>query len=343
VLEAAPTRARPAPQRPAPPPAPERPAAQQEADRHFKSGVALFKQAKYAEALAEFERAYAIAPHPLVLYNIAGCHRELSHYADAVTYYGRFLADGSGKVPAARLAAAQAELDALLALIARVTVVITPAIEGTTLILDGTPLDQPAMPLILPPGEHQLIARAPGRPDAERAVRAVPGDVLTIELTLGVPPAPAAPPAPLPPVAGITERDTVVPVRRPARRFALGAGFGTNLRLPGETGAPSLAAAAALGSRLEAGVDVVLVAYAVVPSVRVRVIGDALALHVAAAMPVAFNDGPMSERFIAGALGLGLRYRPIPSMAVRLESYASFAGEPHGMTIPTFVGGEVWF
>jgi tetratricopeptide (TPR) repeat protein len=56
--------------RPAPR-APARTPVQKEADRHFKSGVALFKEAKYAEALAEFERAYEIAPHPLVLYNIA--------------------------------------------------------------------------------------------------------------------------------------------------------------------------------------------------------------------------------------------------------------------------------
>src|SRR5262245_41770345 len=45
-----------APARPAPTP-PKTPQ-QKEADRHFKSGVALFKEAKYAEALAEFERAY---------------------------------------------------------------------------------------------------------------------------------------------------------------------------------------------------------------------------------------------------------------------------------------------
>jgi hypothetical protein len=321
VLDAAPTR-RPAPPRPPKAQAapPERPPEQQEA-----------------------ERAYEIAPHPLVLYNIAGCHRELSHYADAVTYYGRFLADGSGKVPTARLAAAQAELDALLALIARVTVVITPSVEGTTLIVDGTALDEPAMPLILAPGEHQLIARAPGRSDAERAVRAVPGDILTVELALAEPPPAASPATPrAPPIAGVVERAPAA-ARAAPRRFALGAGFGTNLRLAGETGAPSLGVAAALGSRLELGVDVVLVAYAVIPAVRVRVVGGALALHVAAAAPVSFNDGPMSERFVAGALGLGLRYRPTPSLAVRLESYASFAAQPHGTTIPTFLGGELWF
>src|SRR4029078_7623858 len=136
---------------------------QKEADHHFKSGVALFKEAKYDEALAAFERAYAIAPHPLVLYNIAVCHRELLHYADAVGFYRRFLTEGAGKVPAAKLTGAQAELDALLAVIARVTVTITPAGDGATLILDGTPLDKPTMPLILAPGEHRLVARAAGR------------------------------------------------------------------------------------------------------------------------------------------------------------------------------------
>ena len=69
----------------------EQTAKQKEADRHFKAGVALFKELKYAEALAEFERAYEIEPHPLVLYNIATCHRELSHYGEAVKYYQRFL------------------------------------------------------------------------------------------------------------------------------------------------------------------------------------------------------------------------------------------------------------
>src|SRR5262252_9044635 len=98
-----------------PKPKPEKPSAEQkEADRHFKSGVALFKEAKFAEALAEFERANEIAPHPLVLYNIAACHRELSHYAEAVKFYKRFLSEGEGKVPPARLHTAQTELDTIL-------------------------------------------------------------------------------------------------------------------------------------------------------------------------------------------------------------------------------------
>jgi hypothetical protein len=315
-------------------------AEQKEADRHFKSGVALFKEAKYTEALAEFERAYEIAPHPLVLYNIAGCHRELSHYGEAVTYYGRFLADGKGQVPAARLTAAQTELDAILARVARVTVTTAPAADDVALILDGAPLDKPVMPLILPPGEHRLVARAKGWNDAERTLRVASGDEVTVELALALVELPPTPP----------ERPQVIqsvaPVRSgpPARRrFRLGAGFGTNVLRAADSGAPSLGLGAAIGSRLELGVDAVLVAYAAVPSVRVRLAGDALSLHVVAAAPIAFTDGPMSTTFMAGAIGLDVRYRATPGLAFCLESYASFAGATHGTTVPTFLRGELWF
>ena len=310
---------------------------QKEADRHFKSGVALFKESKYAEALAEFERAYEIAPHPLVLYNIAGCHRELSQYADAVKYYNRFLAEGKGKVPATRLTAAQSELDGILARIARVTVTVAPA-DGATIIVDGNQLGTlVAMPLMLPPGEHKIIARAAGHQDIERTIRVASGDELTIDLTLQeLPPAPAKPPIAIVGPIGSAPASH-------ARRFAVGAGFGTNLRRAADSGAPSLGLGVAIGSRLELGIDAVLVAYAVMPSIRVRLAGRALSVHAIGAVPIAFTDDEMSETFVAGAAGLGVRYRPIPALAFRLEALASFAGAAHGTTIPAFLGGELWF
>ncbi|HEY5933345.1 MAG TPA: PEGA domain-containing protein [Kofleriaceae bacterium] len=313
---------------------------QKEADRHFKSGVALYKEAKYGEALAEFERAYEIAPHPLVLYNIAGCHRELSHYADAVKFYNRFLTEGKGKVPAARLTTAQTELDGILARIARVTVTVAPS-DGATIILDGNTLGTLVeMPLMLPPGEHKLVARATGYKDVERTVRVASGDELTIELTLV-----AVPPEPTKPDGGGGRIDRTAPVapETRARRFNIGAAFGTNLRQVGETGAPSVGLGVAIGSRIVLGIDAVVVAYSVMPSIRVRLAGDQISVHAIGAVPVSFTDGEMSETFVAGAAGLGVRYRPTPMLAFRLEALASFAGEEHGTTVPAFVGGELWF
>jgi len=311
---------------------------QKEAERHFQSGVALFKEAKYAEALAEFERAYEILPQPLVLYNIAGCHRELSHYSEAVAYYRRFLTEGKDKVKPARLAAAQAELDGILARIARVTVTVTPGLSGVSLILDGTPIDKPEMPLILPPGEHRLVARAEGRAETERSVRVASGDELAVELVL------AERPLPPPERPQVIEGGDMKPFApAPARHLSLGAGLGTNLLRTGDSGAPSLGVGFAIGSRVELGLDVLLVAYAAIPSVRVRLAGDAVSLHAVVAVPISFTDGPMTGTFAAGGAGLGVRYRATPAVAFRLESLASYAGKTHGTTVPTFLGGELWF
>jgi hypothetical protein len=320
---------------------------QKEADQRFKRGVALFNDAKYTEALAEFERAYEIAPHPLVLYNMAGCHRQLSHYADAVNYYRRFLAEGKGVVAAARLTAAQSELDATLLLIARVTVTVSPAIDGMTLLLDGQPLDASAMPLILPPGEHRVTARAAGRPDAERTVRVASGDEVAVEIKLAEQPLvrepPGETPGPTPTPMGVEATGAPALPVHPRRRFGIGAGFGTNLRLTRDTGAPSVSLALPLGSRIELGLDGVFVGYSVIPSVRVRLAGDALAVHALGAVPISFNDGSTMERFVAGGFGLGVRYQPLASFAMRLESYAAYAGKAHGWSIPMFLGGELWF
>jgi hypothetical protein len=315
-------------------------AEEKDADRHFKSGVALYNENKFGEALAEFQRAYDLAPAPVVLLNIAACHRELSQYGDAVTFYKRFLAEGAGKVPAAKLAAAKADLDAILARIARVTVTITPS-EGATLSLDGETLASPAMPLIVAPGEHKLVAHIDGHKDAERTLSVASGDEVSVALAPAeLPPAPAPVAAVVsPPVAPPQLPPSLAPPA-PAHRFRIGAAFGTNLRAAGDTGAPDLSVGVALGSRVEVAVDAVLVAYAVMPSVRVRLAGDALSVQAIAAVPIAFA---MSETFVASAAGLGLRYRVTPAFSLRAEALASIATNQHGTTVPAFVGGELWF
>ncbi len=315
-------------------PKPKQTAEQKEADRHFKSGVALFSEQKFAEALAEFQRAYEIAPAPIVLLNIAACHRELSHYGEAVAYYKRFLTEGEGKVPPAKIAAAKTELDAILARIARVTVTTTPA--NATLTLDGAPLASPEMPLVLAPGEHKLVAQLAGYKDAEKTLRVASGDELEVELKLTEKPPEVVQP--------VIVQEVRVPVAAPAvegpKRIRVGAAFGTNLRAAGDTGAPDLSIGAAINSRLEVALDAVLVAYAVMPSVRLRLAGDQLAVHAIVALPIAFA---MNDKFVAAAFGLGLRYRATPAFSLRVDAMASIATKGQGTTVPAFVGGELWF
>jgi len=321
------------------PPAPKKKqltAEQKEADRHFKSGVALFGEQKFAEALAEFERAYEIAPAPIVLYNIAACHRELSHYSDAVKFYNRFLSEGEGKVGKDRLAAAKTELDGILARIARVTVTVKP--DGAAVTLDGTELGTVPgveMPLIVAPGEHKLAAHLDGKRDAEKTVRVASGDEVEVALALADKPAEPVHERVAAPVA-------VAPKASP-KHVALDAAFGTNLQQVSTTGVPALGLGVAIGSRLELGADVTLVAYAVMPRLAVRIAGDQISLRAIAAVPIAFTDGNMSQMFVAGAGGLGIRIRATPALSLNLQGMASYAGKAHGTTFPAFVGAELWF
>ena len=320
---------------------------QKEADRLFKNGVQLFDAQKFSEALAEFQRAYDVSPAPIVLYNIASCHREMSHYGDAVTYYQRFLTEGAaGKVPAARLTAAKAELDGILAHTAHLTINMTPP-DGQ-LIVDGTTIDPPIpAPLILGPGEHKLTAHVDGKQDATKIVRVASGDEPIIELVPAVPP----PPKPVEPVhtvaaASVDAGTTVGPAAASPRfvRVHLAAGYGTNLMAVQKTGAPEIGLGIDLGSRVEIGVDGTLVAYSVIPSIRVRLAGERFSLHLIGAVPIVYESAGMtSETFFAAAGGLGFRLRVTPSIGLHLEGLASFATAGHGTTFPAFIGGDVWF
>lgn len=314
--------------------------AKREADRHFKTGVKLFEETKYSEALAEFEQAYALAAHPLVLYNLASTHRALSQYAQAVDFYNRFLTEGKGVVKPAQLARGQRELDDVLRLIARVDVTTSP--EGAGVSVDGraigpTPLGQP---LILGPGDHVVRATLDGHDPAERSIRVAAGDTLAVALTL---PVKAAAPVV---EGGGGDGGAVSMAAAPEtrdRRLAVSASFGTNAIEVDSTGAPVVGVGYAFGDRLSVALDVVLIAYSAVPEVRFRLLGDALSLHAIAAAPISFTDGEDSETFVAGAGGLGVRYRAHDRLSVRAEAWVSYAGSERGTTVPAFAGAELWF
>ena len=54
-----------------------------EAKRRFASGLKLYGEHAYTEALAEFEASYRLGGRPSALRNIAQCHRDMRHFAEA--------------------------------------------------------------------------------------------------------------------------------------------------------------------------------------------------------------------------------------------------------------------
>ena len=86
-------------------------AARAAARQHFERGVLLAKQHAYADALSEFERAYAAVPHFSVLYNVGQAQMALGRSAEAVATLQRYLDEAGPSIDAKR----RAEVEQVLA------------------------------------------------------------------------------------------------------------------------------------------------------------------------------------------------------------------------------------
>jgi iron complex outermembrane receptor protein len=113
-----------------------------EARRHFRSGMSLIAQKQFDEGIAELERAYAIKPHPNVLYNIARAYQDAGRSKEALDAYRRYLA--SDPADAAAVAATVAALQDKL-----------KQGEAATATASAPPQDKSALPMPPPPASIQ--------------------------------------------------------------------------------------------------------------------------------------------------------------------------------------------
>jgi len=79
-------------------PAKPSPAALRAAKAHFRQGKAFYEAGVYGDAIASYEKAYALAPLPELLFNIGQAHRMAGDKVKAIASYERYLeaaAEGS--------------------------------------------------------------------------------------------------------------------------------------------------------------------------------------------------------------------------------------------------------
>lgn len=82
----------------------------------FVEGRRLFEEERWTEARAAFERAYALQPVPLLLFNIGSTYRREGEREQAITYYRRYLSEAGTDAELGELAESTiAELEAELA------------------------------------------------------------------------------------------------------------------------------------------------------------------------------------------------------------------------------------
>lgn len=61
------------------------------AKKYFQWAQSLYKQARYSEAIAKFEEAYRLKPHPTIFFNIGRCYEQLSDLPRALKNYRDYL------------------------------------------------------------------------------------------------------------------------------------------------------------------------------------------------------------------------------------------------------------
>ncbi|HEY1694470.1 MAG TPA: PEGA domain-containing protein [Polyangiaceae bacterium] len=150
------------------------------AKKLFQTGLKLYNEGSYREALASFEKADAIAPRASLQRNIAQCHRDLKEFAEAYDAYGVLLAKFGSSMSAADRRSVMRAIEELGTLTGGVRVTVTE--PAATVTIDDrdvgtTPL--PA-PLRVNLGAHVVTVHKAGLEPIRKEVRLSGGDEVTV-------------------------------------------------------------------------------------------------------------------------------------------------------------------
>jgi hypothetical protein len=159
----------------------------EEAQQRFQRATELFEENNVTGALAEFRRAYALAPNYRVLYNI-GQLCVLTHDAScAYSAFSDYLEQGAGEIPAGRREEVQRELSRLERRVARLRILVDrPGAEVTVddVSVGMSPLPKP---VLVAAGRYRVRAALQGNQSVIRVVEVAGMETAQVELLLGAP------------------------------------------------------------------------------------------------------------------------------------------------------------
>jgi hypothetical protein len=156
----------------------------EEARDRFQKGVQLFREGSYDAALAEFRKAYEIAPSYRLLYNIAQVQYERHDYVESIRAFRQYLEEGGDEVPSDRRTQVQSEIERLEGLVARLEV--TTNVDGAEIKIDDLPVGTSPLrdPVLVNSGQRRVSASKPGYATVTRNLTVAGGDRTEIGLEL---------------------------------------------------------------------------------------------------------------------------------------------------------------
>lgn len=163
-------------------------AADQTAEQLYQEGKAAAGKKDWVLACSKFAESNAREPAPGTLLNLGDCEENRGQFTQAIAHFeaaARLCKPGDERAEYARQRSFTLERRA-----PKLTVKLqasTPA--GTVIEKDGVALGaaQIGVPIVIDPGEHTLVVRAPGRTESRGSVRIALGESREIEVTAGMP------------------------------------------------------------------------------------------------------------------------------------------------------------
>ena len=160
------------------------------ARRLFDEATVLERQSAWREASDKLDAALAIKETPGLHFHRAHCAEQLGELVLAARHYAKseamIRAGAAAPDVEELLIAARARV---LARVPRLTLALPSDVRGATLEIDGMAVSsESGTPVLLDPGRHRIVARAPGRRDFEMEIALAEGQTQTLEVVLSEPP-----------------------------------------------------------------------------------------------------------------------------------------------------------
>jgi len=135
----------------------------------FKVAQKLYKEARYADAIAKFEEAYQFKPSPVIVYNIGKCHEQLGDVPKAMRAYRDYLRLSPDAKDKDTINDAIANLERRLKEKGLQQLLVFADPPTSLIEVDGKVLGNSPASVELTAGNHKLTVKADGYETTERA------------------------------------------------------------------------------------------------------------------------------------------------------------------------------
>lgn len=168
-----------------------------DAKAKFRAGAAAYRQGRYEDAIDLFLQANRLDPQPALIFNVAQVYEKVGDVPSALRSYRDYLRLVPETQDRAAVEKSIRDLEQRLRDkgVQQVTVLSKPA--GARVFLDGVEVGSTPTTFETTPGEHALVLKSSGHPDASRAFTLAGDRSMDVDVTMSrtVETAPAPSPA----------------------------------------------------------------------------------------------------------------------------------------------------